>query len=52
LGATFYIGVHMKMDPEKVFAYFAGFAMGAFSALTLALKGASTAPTPTPEVKQ
>jgi hypothetical protein len=45
LGATFYVGVHMKIDAEKVFAYFAGFGMGAFSALTLAMRGAGT-PTP------
>ena len=46
LGATFYIGVHAHMDPEKVFAFFAGFSMGVFSALTLAMRGANTAAPP------
>lgn len=45
LGATFYVGLRTHIDPEKVFAFFAGFSMGVFSALTLAMRGATaTAP--------
>ena len=38
LGATFYVGLHAGVDKEKLFAFFGGYTMGVFSALTLSMK--------------
>jgi uncharacterized membrane protein YoaK (UPF0700 family) len=45
LSATFLLGWHAHIDPEKLFAFFGGFSMGVFSALTLAMRGAAPAST-------
>ena len=48
LGLTVAIGLKAHVDPEKLFAWIAGFTMGAFSGLMIAMKatnGPSAPPT-------
>lgn len=51
LGITTAIGWHAHIDPDKLFAWFGGFTMGAFSGLMVALRIMPSQP-PTPVVVQ
>jgi len=41
MAAVFYLGVRTHVEPKEVFAFFAGFTTGSFSALTFAMRQGS-----------
>lgn len=47
-GVTVAVGLHAKVDPEKLFAFAAGFTGGAFAGLTVAMKVAGNGASPAP----